>query len=39
VTANAYNRVTFTGVTTTRLRVVLNSGAGSPGLLEVKVGA
>ncbi|MER6177535.1 discoidin domain-containing protein [Streptosporangium sp. NPDC001681] len=34
---NAYNRVTFTGVTTTRLRVLLQSGAGSVGLLEVKV--
>ncbi|MEU8075685.1 hypothetical protein AB0B31_09540 [Catellatospora citrea] len=37
VAANQYNRVTFTTVSTTRLRVVLNSGAGSVGLLEVKV--
>jgi GH43 family beta-xylosidase len=35
--ANAYNTVTFTTVTTTRLRVVLNStGTSSVGLLEVK---
>ncbi|MGW7482922.1 Ig domain-containing protein [Nonomuraea muscovyensis] len=33
---DAYNRVTFTGVTTTRLRVALQSGQGSVGLLEVK---
>ncbi|WP_206060867.1 Ig domain-containing protein [Nonomuraea basaltis] len=33
---NAYNRVTFNAVTTTRLRVALQSGAGSVGLLEVK---
>ena len=33
---NQYNRVTFTQVSTTRLRVVLQSGAGSVGLLEVK---
>ncbi len=37
VAANVYNRTTFTSVSTTRLRVVLNSGAGSVGLLEVKV--
>ncbi len=36
IAANQYNRVTFTSVSTTRLRVVLNSGAGSVGLLEVK---
>jgi hypothetical protein len=36
VAANRYNRVTFGQVSTTRLRVVLQSGAGSPGLLEVK---
>ncbi|MDR8412617.1 Ig domain-containing protein [Nonomuraea sp. 3-1Str] len=36
VAADAYNHVTFTGVTTTRLRVVLQSGQGSVGLLEVK---
>jgi hypothetical protein len=34
--ANQYNRVTFTQISTTRLRVVLQSGAGSVGLLEVK---
>ncbi|WP_223167899.1 Ig domain-containing protein [Nonomuraea sp. SYSU D8015] len=33
---NAYNRVTFTPVTTTRLRVALQSGQASVGLLEVK---
>jgi hypothetical protein len=33
---NQYNQVTFTAVSTTRLRVVLQSGAGSVGLLEVK---
>ncbi|SPL98404.1 unnamed protein product [[Actinomadura] parvosata subsp. kistnae] len=33
---NAYNRVTFGAVSTTRLRVSLQSGAGSVGLLEVK---
>lgn len=37
VAANQYNRVTFTTVSTTRLRAVLNSGQGSVGLLEVKV--
>ncbi|MGI5289963.1 Ig domain-containing protein [Nonomuraea polychroma] len=33
---NAYNRVTFTPVTTTRLRVALQSGQGSVGLLEMR---
>ncbi|MEV0824755.1 Ig domain-containing protein [Nonomuraea rubra] len=33
---NAYNRVTFGAVSTSRLRVVLQSGAASVGLLEVK---
>ncbi|MEO6088453.1 MAG: discoidin domain-containing protein [Umezawaea sp.] len=33
---NQYNQVTFTGVSTTRLRVVLQSGSDSVGLLEVK---
>jgi hypothetical protein len=37
VALNVYNRVTFTSLSTTRLRVVLNSGQGSVGLLEVKV--
>ncbi|MEV4416859.1 hypothetical protein [Catellatospora sp. NPDC049609] len=37
IALNQYNRTTFTSVSTTRLRVVLNSGAGSVGLLEVKV--
>lgn len=36
VALNQYNRVTFTGVNTTRLRTVLVSGQGSVGLLEVK---
>ncbi|GIF76486.1 cellulose-binding protein [Asanoa siamensis] len=36
VAADRYNQVTFTAVSTTRLRVVLQSGAGSVGLLEVK---
>ena len=36
VAVNQYNRVTFTSVSTTRLRVLLQSGAGSVGLLEVK---
>jgi hypothetical protein len=36
VAVNQYNRVTFSSVSTTRLRVVLQSGAGSVGLLEVK---
>ncbi|MFF3444958.1 DUF6055 domain-containing protein [Streptosporangium sp. NPDC002721] len=34
--ANGYNTATFTQVSTTRLRVVLQSGQGSVGLLEVK---
>ncbi|MEV0617725.1 Ig domain-containing protein [Nonomuraea sp. NPDC050404] len=33
---NGYNRVTFGAVSTSRLRVALQSGAGSVGLLEVK---
>ncbi|WP_049567392.1 Ig domain-containing protein [Nonomuraea sp. SBT364] len=33
---NAYNRVAFTAVNTTRLRVSMDSGQGSPGLLEVR---
>ncbi|SEF89436.1 Putative Ig domain-containing protein [Nonomuraea solani] len=33
---NAYNRVTFSPVTTSRLRAVLQSGTASVGLLEVK---
>jgi hypothetical protein len=33
---NQYNLVRFTAVTTTRLRVLLQSGAGSVGLLEVR---
>jgi hypothetical protein len=33
---NQYNRVTFTAVSTTRLRVLLQSGEASVGLLEVK---
>ena len=33
---NQYNHVTFPPVSTTRLRVLLQSGAGSVGLLEVK---
>ncbi|WP_405148889.1 Ig domain-containing protein [Sphaerisporangium sp. NBC_01403] len=33
---NQYNHVTFTPVTTTRLRVLIQSGAASVGLLEVK---
>ncbi|WP_336204153.1 Ig domain-containing protein [Nonomuraea sp. LPB2021202275-12-8] len=33
---NTYNRVSFAGVDTTRLRAVLQSGQGSVGLLEVK---
>ncbi|WP_214105577.1 Ig domain-containing protein [Acrocarpospora catenulata] len=36
VAANTYNRATFSPVTTTRLRVALQSGAASVGLLEVK---
>jgi hypothetical protein len=34
--ANQYNAVTFTPVSTTQLRVVLQSAADSVGLLEVK---
>jgi hypothetical protein len=33
---NQYNQVTFTAVSTTRLRVLLQSGSESVGLLEVK---
>ena len=33
---NQYNRVTFGNVSTTRLRVLMQSGAGSVGLLEVR---
>ena len=33
---NQYNHVTFTAVSTTRLRVLLQSGTASVGLLEVK---
>jgi hypothetical protein len=33
---NQYNRVTFASVTTTQLRIVLQSGQASVGLLEVK---
>ncbi|WP_211267087.1 hypothetical protein [Nonomuraea candida] len=36
VAADAYNTVTFAQVSTTRLRVVLQSGQASVGLLEVK---
>ena len=36
VVTNQYNHVTFTSTSTTRLRVVLTSGAGSVGLLEIK---
>ncbi|MFB4275432.1 DUF6055 domain-containing protein [Nonomuraea sp. MTCD27] len=36
INAGTYNRVTFTPVSTTRLRVVLESGQGSVGLLEVR---
>ncbi|MFC5817826.1 Ig domain-containing protein [Nonomuraea harbinensis] len=36
VAPNAYNRVTFDPVSTTRLRVALQSGPASVGLLEVK---
>ena len=37
VAANQYNVVTFTGVSTTRLRVLMQSnGTNSVGLLEVK---
>ncbi|MEU8399789.1 Ig domain-containing protein [Nonomuraea sp. NPDC048892] len=36
IALDRYNRVTFEAVSTTRLRVVLQSGAASVGLLEVK---
>jgi hypothetical protein len=36
IAADRYNLVTFTAVNTTRLRVLLNSGTASVGLLEVK---
>ncbi|RVX45069.1 hypothetical protein EDD27_7846 [Nonomuraea polychroma] len=36
IAAGAYNPVTFTAVSTTRLRVVLQSGQASVGLLEVR---
>ncbi|SEH03284.1 hypothetical protein SAMN05444920_1352 [Nonomuraea solani] len=36
VAINAYNTVSFSAVSTTRLRVLLQSGQGSVGLLEVK---
>lgn len=36
IVANQYNTVTFTAVSTTRLRVLLTSAADSVGLLEVK---
>jgi hypothetical protein len=36
VAAGTYNKVTFTAVSTTRLRVVLQSGQASVGLLEVR---
>lgn len=36
VAIDRYNRVTFEAVNTTRLRVVLRSGAASVELLEVK---
>ncbi|MEV4106631.1 DUF6055 domain-containing protein [Nonomuraea sp. NPDC049695] len=36
IAAGTYNPVTFTAVSTTRLRVVLESGQGSVGLLEVR---
>ncbi|MEV1169178.1 hypothetical protein [Nonomuraea sp. NPDC049784] len=36
IVADTYNAVTFTAVSTTRLRVVLQSGQGSVGLLEVR---
>jgi hypothetical protein len=35
-TIDQYNQVTFTAVSTTRLRAVLQSGANSVGVLEVK---
>lgn len=39
VAANAYNTATFTPVSTSRLRIVLESGTASVGLLEVKATA
>lgn len=36
VAVNQFNNATFAGVTTTRLRAVLTSGAGSVGLVEFK---
>ncbi|MEQ4722260.1 Ig domain-containing protein [Nonomuraea sp. B19D2] len=36
IAINAYNKVTFNPISTTRLRVVLESGQASVGLLEVK---
>ncbi|MFI6781633.1 hypothetical protein [Micromonospora sp. NPDC050276] len=39
IAANRYNLVTFNAVSTTRLRVLMASGAGSVGLLEVKAHA
>ncbi|MFI7132642.1 Ig domain-containing protein [Nonomuraea sp. NPDC050153] len=36
IAINAYNKVTFNPISTTRLRVVLQSGQASVGLLEVK---
>jgi hypothetical protein len=39
IAVDRYNRVTFTAVTTTRLRVILTSGAASVGLLEFKAHA
>ncbi|MFC6016802.1 cellulose-binding protein [Plantactinospora solaniradicis] len=39
IAANRYNLVTFTAVSTTQLRVLMQSGAGSVGLLEVKAHA
>ncbi|RSM87989.1 hypothetical protein DMH04_09755 [Kibdelosporangium aridum] len=36
VTVNQFNNASFPGVTTTRLRAVLTSGAGSVGLVEFK---
>ncbi|GAB3981256.1 hypothetical protein V1634_28795 [Plantactinospora veratri] len=34
---NQYNRVTFTGVNTSRLRVVLQGSQASVGLFEIRV--
>jgi hypothetical protein len=39
IAINAYNRVTFPALSTTRLRVLLQSGTQSVGLLEVKATA